>query len=1302
MFARTAASPARKGADYVCLSCRHERVLSVRQSQQRRRWNSGLSKDSTAATADADDGLLLLNDLSETYGDKPAKKSAKQERSIDELRTSLLGQQDEKEGTTEANSERKTRRQRSREAARTGRPSLSISRRPQAQDIAPARRPQDISGLLQSLQQEHDGDSKSSRLGRRTGEAKLRSGDKTVRFSAAPASGKSGSASPQSQNPKMLELMESLGPDLEADIERLGSDMDQSNEEEYDEHLKKKAAAAAVVPEPVVKSKEPVPFPSFSSGEKPSAPAPPRGFFASAMNYVKEMTGFSKPVQEENAEQSSEKRAENSQSDSKSVAKPISAAEDISDLLKRVSNPTASKTPVERLEESKNRVPWGESSSANNAPDNRVAAFEDIAAADTVSVKKPIATSFSSRPFGGEPAPHSMAALRDQLQQNLNNEDVTQAGDGQAAPSEASNVSPPTVEEASAPQPAHSRLSELYSKRDDTQTAAGEPNPDIVDTMDLAYLRRQHDREWRDVKASIRKHFSGTSLPTNTEIDRAAKLEAGNVAASRARTFQSRKAQMQVTDLSPSAATTTSDNPKSALKDVATSGMSLAAAMRPNSSAPSNAGNVPKRKVGRPRKIPVDPKPEELDDRVKSQPSEAASAADTIAASNSAVESETTSSTDELRTSTPSQLHINPLDIPQPPVPFLQYGLDRVLFNPGVYQLQDEASRVYNFDPYLQNIMPNAEFDFDSLKEYKTSSKDEALAAIAKEHGNKYIGSTSSMTSALGQFHYLLSNWRPLNYGMLSNDFVGKSGKALPEQLTQINRAPSAIFLRWKNGTYAIDADKEHDSANVLMLLGKSMELLLTLPKDEFERYRKSDPRKVSEEQRTAPESYQYTTMRDFLMRSQLDAYDPRLPGNGTFDLKTRAVVSVRHAADNHEPMTGYEIYANQGRWGSYEKEYYDMMRSTMLKYMLQARMGRMNGIFVAYHNVERMFGFQYLPIADMDRALHGQTDPTLGDQEFRASLDMMNEVFNAATKKFPEQSLRIHFEAKEAEGEDGMPTALHVFAEPVSEEEADRIQNSQKAKIAEWERKVMGKTSPAVEEAVSSADDTQNVGLSAEVVQDDAATAPEADAISPSKADDATIPVAEDGATAEARSAIEDGDAVEEDADAVDPATNKSTSNADPKFLNHLADTSSETLKPLFYATIITQSHVNDLVRERPENLKPEDEWRIDYILKEYEIGSLQWAAYEDCKSRRKMAYAKEEEEEGVAKTNDGYIAFLKKLSEKGRVLRKAKDEKEDGLPVVRVEDLDMERLDKVESVEDYMKFLEKPKEKGSREMFG
>ena len=345
----------------------------------------------------------------------------------------------------------------------------------------------------------------------------------------------------------------------------------------------------------------------------------------------------------------------------------------------------------------------------------------------------------------------------------------------------------------------------------------------------------------------------------------------------------------------------------------------------------------------------------------------------------------------------PEDLNFEPVEVNMPPVPRLAYGLDRVLFNPGVYRLQDPRTGVYNFDPYLEKIMPFDEFDFDALSEYKTSSKDEDLLATTRRLGAKYTGSTSSMSSVLQHFHFLLSHHRTLNHSMMSKNFPDISNK-----FSKITAGPDAIFLRHKDGVYAMDADKTYDTPNIMSWLGHSLEKLLTTERTEFERYRRSNPEQTPAEGDSG-RCFHYSKQGSILMRSQLDAQDPRLPGAGIFDLKTRAVVSIRMNHKEYQEGTGYQLRYAQGEWESFEREFFDMTRATMLKYSLQARMGRMDGIFLAYHNIERIFGFQYLSLSDMDQVLHGQTDTCLGDQEFKLSIGLMEELLNKATEKYHE-----------------------------------------------------------------------------------------------------------------------------------------------------------------------------------------------------------------------------------------------------------------------------------------------------------
>ncbi|KAF3935637.1 hypothetical protein ABW19_dt0205627 [Dactylella cylindrospora] len=382
----------------------------------------------------------------------------------------------------------------------------------------------------------------------------------------------------------------------------------------------------------------------------------------------------------------------------------------------------------------------------------------------------------------------------------------------------------------------------------------------------------------------------------------------------------------------------------------------------------------------------------------------------------------------------PSDVELEPIHVDQNvELRPLSHGLDRVLFNPGVTFLRDPRSKVYNFDPYLDTIMPVDEFDFDALGSYIKSSKDDTLMNLAKESGKKYVGSTSSMTSILSHLHYLVSRWRPLNLNMLSKGFVTESSN-----FTRLSRLPISAILRYKDGVYAIDQDKSSDSTeSILLFLGRSMEKMLTMPPDTFRKYHKSASHEIPEEVKNARERYHYTGYKDLLFRSQLDAIDDRLPGSGVFDLKTRGVVSIRMNVQIPQAGWGYQIKTADGQFESFEREYYDLIRSAFMKYSLQVRMGRMDGCFVAYHNTKRIFGFQYISIDEMDEALHGSS--RVGEQEFKLSLRLLNEALDRATAKYPEQSLRLWFETREST----MPF-LYFGAEPITEEELAATQEGE------------------------------------------------------------------------------------------------------------------------------------------------------------------------------------------------------------------------------------------------------------------
>ncbi|EST05803.1 hypothetical protein PSEUBRA_004830 [Kalmanozyma brasiliensis GHG001] len=355
----------------------------------------------------------------------------------------------------------------------------------------------------------------------------------------------------------------------------------------------------------------------------------------------------------------------------------------------------------------------------------------------------------------------------------------------------------------------------------------------------------------------------------------------------------------------------------------------------------------------------------------------------------------------------------------------LAHGLDRVLFNPGIYWLRDPRSGIYNFDPRIKDILDVDLFDYAALPPYVTSSKDPELATLTQKHQKKYCGSTSSMTSLLSQCYFLISGWRDPDVSGFSTPFTG-----LPSGYSVGAKLPASILLNYRDGHYAIDADKtaagEAENSNyVLTSLGKSMEKMLTATPEEYARYKRVNSHTLSHEERTKPEAYHYACTDKMMMRSQLDCHDPRLPRK-TFDLKTRASIGIRNDRANYVEGSGYQIRRARGVLESFEREYFDMVRAAFLKYNFQARIGHMDGIFVAYHTTASIFGFQYISVEEMNERLFGTQE--MADQAFRLSLGLMERVLDATTSIFPDETLKITVETRE-KGDAGMT----IFVEPAS-----------------------------------------------------------------------------------------------------------------------------------------------------------------------------------------------------------------------------------------------------------------------------
>jgi hypothetical protein len=61
-----------------------------------------------------------------------------------------------------------------------------------------------------------------------------------------------------------------------------------------------------------------------------------------------------------------------------------------------------------------------------------------------------------------------------------------------------------------------------------------------------------------------------------------------------------------------------------------------------------------------------------------------------------------------------------------------------------------------------------------------------------------------------------------------------------------------------------------------------------------------------------------------------------------------------------------------------------------------------MDGVFVAYHNTKRIFGFQYISLSEMDARLFGER--AAGNAVFEKCMLLLEAVLEEATRELPGQ----------------------------------------------------------------------------------------------------------------------------------------------------------------------------------------------------------------------------------------------------------------------------------------------------------
>jgi hypothetical protein len=161
--------------------------------------------------------------------------------------------------------------------------------------------------------------------------------------------------------------------------------------------------------------------------------------------------------------------------------------------------------------------------------------------------------------------------------------------------------------------------------------------------------------------------------------------------------------------------------------------------------------------------------------------------------------------------------------------------------------------------------------------------------------------------------------------------------------------------------------------------MGKYMEKMFTTDADYFNLHYVLDPATGKPKVGAEPEKnmqedyYRYMKVGKMLLRSQIDTQGEDEHGNPiVFELKTRATAPLRYDIINYVDYLDYHILKYKGLYGSFERELYDLVRGGFLKYIMQMKIGQMQGAAIAYHNTQKIFGFEYIKLEEMEKRVFG------------------------------------------------------------------------------------------------------------------------------------------------------------------------------------------------------------------------------------------------------------------------------------------------------------------------------------------
>lgn len=214
----------------------------------------------------------------------------------------------------------------------------------------------------------------------------------------------------------------------------------------------------------------------------------------------------------------------------------------------------------------------------------------------------------------------------------------------------------------------------------------------------------------------------------------------------------------------------------------------------------------------------------------------------------------------------------------------------------------------------------------------------------------------------------------------------------------------------------------------------------------------------------------------------------------------------------------------------------------------------------------------------------------------------------------------------------------MYVFAEPVTEERADEIQNTGVQYAKEWARRVVGvgKNDPEAQEEWKDLQEEVDEQVSEDGTADKATETP---------ATTQEVETSAEGEAAAESETTKDAESTSEDQETDE------TKIAPPK---HEKDFSTEE-GPLAGWTLTIRNKVNGHYLKRPEQLEPEDNWQIEYHISDIDDESV-WKLYNATKERRRQLIGKDDEEENKGLAN--YRKIIQRYASRGRTWRAKQDQ--------------------------------------------